>query len=447
MKKTLFILSIFITAHVFAQNSAPSSHLTANDTGSGDILVRTVRSTITAKATYYSTMQWNAGAEGGGYCGFQDSPDKGKLFIFSIWDPSNHQPITAAYEGPGTIVENFGGEGTGLKSYNADIKWDLNEWNTVITRSWDVNNHTYFGFWIYRDHKNKWYHMVTMDYPVANVRFNGKTNSFLEDWLDKGAKTRRFEIKNGFKRLVNGTWEPMAQANYRRNVEPRSSNYTNAVDAGIFNGAFFMQSGGNTTPSFTGNPPLTLSLPASEVLSTPNTLFPDLNFTIQSLSKNNISWKVAKSSIPQFKYTIKINNSIVASEVNPQKTSVSISANKRDKVELILEDILGRIVSKTKTINSSCKSEDIQTLKAETFTLSPNPAKEYVDVHSSSLSQKEAVTVKLTNSVGRTLIEKSGNLDSNQNIRINTESLLPGVYIVELKSNQNISAKKLLISK
>lgn len=66
--------------------------------------------------TYYCTMQWNAGMEGGGYCGIQEHPN-GRNFIFSIWDPvSSNESIRAAYLGDGTQVENFGGEGTGLKS-------------------------------------------------------------------------------------------------------------------------------------------------------------------------------------------------------------------------------------------------------------------------------------------------------------------------------------------
>lgn len=149
MKKRLQALVLVLAGakpYLNAQNSAPSCHMRANDNASGDIIMKTVRSAITTNATYYCTMQWNAGAEGGAYCGFQDSPDKGHIFIYSIWDPSNGQAITASYTGSGTTVENFGGDGTGLKSTNNTIGWSLNEWNTVITHCWDVGSHTYFGF-------------------------------------------------------------------------------------------------------------------------------------------------------------------------------------------------------------------------------------------------------------------------------------------------------------
>ncbi|WP_103069692.1 DUF3472 domain-containing protein [Aquimarina sediminis] len=349
MRNTLLIfIFMILSGSLFAQNSAPSSHLRANDNASGDILMKTVRSTITTDATYYSTMGWNAGSEGGAYCGFQDSPDKGHTFIYSIWDPSNGQTITADYVGSGTVVENFGGEGTGLKSMNNTIGWSLNEWNTVVTRRWDVGSHTFFGFWIRRGSQNKWYHMVTMNYPVAGVTFNGSTNAFLEDWLSTGSNKRRFEMKDGFKRKTNGTWLPMSQGTYNRNDEPRSSNYTNAVDAGVSNGVYFMQSGGNTSPSFSGNPPLTFTTSTSATPSNPT-----ISFSIQSVSSSTISWSVPLSSTPQFQYTIKVNGTTVKSKIAPEARSTSISAASGSTVEVILEDILGRTSKKSVTINST----------------------------------------------------------------------------------------------
>lgn len=356
---------------MFSQNSAPSSHMGSNDSGSGDILMKTVRSTITTKATYYCTMQWNAGAEGGAYCGFQDSPDKGKVFIYSIWDPSNKQAIKASYIGPGTTVENFGGEGTGLKSMNNLIGWNLNEWNTVVTRRWDVANHTYFGFWVRRDSQNKWYHMVTMDYPVANVTFNGSTNAFLEDWLSTGSNTRRFEMKDAFKRKTDGSWLPMTQGRYNRNNESRSSNYTNAVDAGANNGIYFMQSGGNTSPSFSGNPPITFSTTANP---TPTTSV--ITFNLTSSSTSSVSWNVPDSATPQFRYTIKLNGQPVSSAIEPETRSATISGAVGDTVEVVLEDILGRTSSQSTTIsqNSNILSDGIYKITFENSSRALNAA-------------------------------------------------------------------------
>ena len=49
---------------------------------------------------------------------------RARNFIFSIWDNKKHTgPITAVYRGPGTETKKFGGEGTGLKSWNFKLGW------------------------------------------------------------------------------------------------------------------------------------------------------------------------------------------------------------------------------------------------------------------------------------------------------------------------------------
>lgn len=116
MYRSIFQLFILNCLCILAltQNSAISSYLNIDDYDKyGDILIRTVRAPISSKTTYYCTLMFNAGAEGGGYTGIQDSPDNGRTFyyIFSLWDPSNKEKITAPYVYPGTKVENFGGEG------------------------------------------------------------------------------------------------------------------------------------------------------------------------------------------------------------------------------------------------------------------------------------------------------------------------------------------------
>ncbi len=53
----------------------------------------------------------------GGYCGIQErAPGHEKNAIFSLWhdDESGHN-VELIQKGPGTTVEPFGGEGTGLK--------------------------------------------------------------------------------------------------------------------------------------------------------------------------------------------------------------------------------------------------------------------------------------------------------------------------------------------
>ncbi len=374
MKKNIFNLMMILlfSFEMWSQNSAPSCHLTANDNAKGDIIMKTVRATITTNTTYYCTMQWNGGRDGGAYCGFQDSPDKGHLFIYSVWDPSNHQAITAKYLGPGTTTETFGGEGTGLKSYNQTIGWTLNQWNTQVTRRWDVGTHTYFGYWIRNVSANKWIHMVTIDYPVAGIYFEGQTNAFLEDWTSTGVNTRRYELKDIFKRKTDGTWLPGAQATFTRNNEARSANYTNANDSGVSGGAYYMQSGGNTTPSYTSPLPLTLS--QNPGIQPTN---PAIDFSITSATTNEIKWSVPVSSTPQFRYTISVNGTQVATAIGTEVKKVAINAIAGSTVMVVLEDILGRTSSQTAILTEPPLTKTLKTFDSQQ--IGGNEAKYAID--------------------------------------------------------------------
>ncbi|MBV8324935.1 T9SS type A sorting domain-containing protein [Chryseobacterium sp.] len=91
--------------------------------------------------------------------------------------------------------------------------------------------------------------------------------------------------------------------------------------------------------------------------------------------------------------------------------------------------------------------KELQTGEQKDFSLVPNPAKSYVDVQT-DFSKKELVTVRIIDTFGKVLLEKSENLESGrQIIKLSTERLLQGTYVVELKSNDKTSSQKLLISK
>ncbi|XP_052254851.1 uncharacterized protein LOC127860654 isoform X3 [Dreissena polymorpha] len=104
-------------------NRAPSMALWFNDNVEGDILMHDVcvpRSGLT-KYTYYCCLQWNAGKEGGGYCGIQDHPD-GRNFIFSIWDPCDPKlksKIKPVYENAtACFLEDWEGSGENERRVN-----------------------------------------------------------------------------------------------------------------------------------------------------------------------------------------------------------------------------------------------------------------------------------------------------------------------------------------
>jgi hypothetical protein len=429
MKKiAALLLTIGLTITAFSQNRAPSLWLRPKESNNGDIIMNDV---MVPKAgstlyTYYSVLNWNAGADGGGYCGIQNHPD-GRNIIFSIWDPSNKQKIVATTVSNGTKVENFGGEGTGLKSWNFTLSWKDDEWYTLVSRRWDSNGHTLFGFWIHYQTNNIWYHLVTMDFPMANIIFKPSNGAFIEDWMGNGQNMRKSFNKNGYKRTTAGKWVPFTTVNFSANLEAATSNWNKNYDAGVSNNAFYMQSGGSaTTPSTGSTNTFSITLPAEPAK-------PVIDFNITAATPQKVSWTVPASSTPQFKYTIKINGAVVTSAIDLAARSATINAKAGSVLELTLEDILGRTLSKSITIVvSGIESEQAG---IENWTLAPNPFKDqFTIIHSGSYS------VQVFSTLGQLML----NQEADQNISIQAAHWPSGLYMVKVLQNKNSYSFKLL---
>lgn len=81
------------------------------------------------------------------------------------------------------------------------------------------------------------------------------------------------------------------------------------------------------------------------------------------------------------------------------------------------------------------------------YSLIPNPAKNYVDIPT-NFSKKETVSIRIFDVSGKVVLEKSEKVENGrQHIKLNTEKLISGTYIVEIKSNGKTSSQKLIISK
>ncbi len=307
-KRLLSVTFILLYQLAIGQNRAPSCWLKYQDNFQGDILINTVRiQSPSPTYTYYCTLQWNAGIEGGGYCGIQEHPN-GRNFIFSIWDPiSSSDPITAPYTYSGTQIESFGGEGTGLKSWNFDIGWSTDQWYSFVARVWDDNAHTMFGYWVYSHSKQEWYHLVTMDYPVANVRFNSSTNAFIEDWFGNGWNTREVHQKRGWKRKSEDlSWYPFISAFFNRvSPDPGAANYIDHYDGGVMPDYYFMKSGGAVSPTTNASGSM-LSLNNSD--NDPGFTTGEITEMNTTVEENHLilDWDVDKSKSPQFSYHVEI---------------------------------------------------------------------------------------------------------------------------------------------
>ncbi|KIA92689.1 hypothetical protein OA93_23085 [Flavobacterium sp. KMS] len=347
-------LVVLTSLNLYGQGAAPSSHLNySGGNTNSDIWMNSVNIPITSTYTYYSVMGWNAGQEGGGYCGIQDHPG-GKAFIFSLWDPSNHLPIVGAYAAPGTKIENFGGEGTGLKSMNFALGWLPNTWYNLVSRVWQYNAHTFFGFWSQDMSTGTWTHLVTMDYPVANVSFKRNNDAFIEDWIGTGANVRKVLLKNAWQRTASGTWKLQKSATFKSNSGDsiRNGIYNQAFNSGTETGAFFMQIGGNTAHTF---PERSTNVSVTNSDKTPDLTIGSVssyNATYQPSNKTiNMNWEVDQTQSPQFSYTIDVfNNSsykgnpiLTASDKIPQQRAATINASSLSNgvyyTRLVIKDI------------------------------------------------------------------------------------------------------------
>ena len=300
------------TSLLNGQSAAPAANLRYNDAFSGDVIMTRVSVPITAAYTYDETMGWNWTADGAGYCGIQDNSSQGKNLIFSLWDPvSVNGQAQLVYASPGGTIGRQTNEGSGWHYFNYTTPWNVNQWYRLVSRAWDYDGQTYFAMWYYDETAQVWTHEVTFSYPVAGVRFNAYgasgTISFIEDFGDSGQNIRRVEFNDGWKRTTGGTWFPFTSAQFGLSDSiPVQGPYYNAYDAGVQNGSYYLQTGGNTQSTTAPGSTLTLAN-ANAALTL--TVGENLSATAYYDTPSNqlmVSWVADPKLSPPFTYKVEI---------------------------------------------------------------------------------------------------------------------------------------------
>ena len=319
MKPSLLIVAALVSslplgASLGGEGAAPSSHFVFDDQFPGDILIHQVRVPKDGEAmcTYYETLGWQGKA--GGYAGIQSHP-RDHNFIFSIWDHPDHAgPIEAVYRGPGTETEKFGGEGTGLKSWNFELGWDTGVWYTLVSRCWAVaGDHTQYGFWARSGKTEEWTHLVTMDVAAKEAYFEGGTDAFLEDWLETGKEVRTTNLRGGWKRKLDGKWHPFGGGRYSVNawdLEPgkRSFEFKTAWNGGVAQDEtgkyYFMTAGGKKTKPTTENPSQHAIRRAEKAPEYPPIRIESAKAKQDAPGRYLVTWEVDPKTLPPFSHTI-----------------------------------------------------------------------------------------------------------------------------------------------
>lgn len=358
-KSYIFAVILTLLAHnIWAQNSAPSSHMVFDDNFDGDIIINKVRVPKDGEAmcTYYECLGW--GGAGAGYSGIQAHP-KAHVYIFSIWDNKKHtSPIKAVFTGPGTEIKPFGGEGTGLKSWNFELGWSKDVWYTFIARCWPSDDNTFYGLWVQAGDTEKWTHLVTMDVSAPNGSFSGRTDAFIEDWVDSGSNQRTINLRGGWKRKLDGSWYPFKECEYSVNKRDlvegkRSYNFRENWNGGTSKDAtgpfYYMVTGGNETRSEVQNP----SKHAIEFIDK-NLGYPTIKITKLSAENTDgsilIRWETDNATLPQFAYKIQLFDN----RTGKGNALVSMTERKADSQAVTLDASSINLSGKTYYLHLQC---------------------------------------------------------------------------------------------
>ncbi len=279
----------------------------------GDILINEVRVPKDGEAmyTYYEALGW--GGKAGGYAGIQAHP-KAHNYIFSIWDHKEHTaPIRAVCRGAGTLTENFGGEGTGLKSWNFELGWETDTWYTLVSRCWPVGGHTYYGYWVRSEKSGLWTHMVTMDVAAKDAFFQGGNDSFIEDWLETGKNARTTHLRNCWKRKLGGEWHAFGSVSYSVNAwdlteGKRSFHFRQNWNGGVAKDAggefYFMTAGGSGTRPAVANPSKHVIERIEEKPTYEPIRIASAKISATAGDTLTLAWEVDPKTLPQFGFMI-----------------------------------------------------------------------------------------------------------------------------------------------
>jgi hypothetical protein len=331
---TLIILNWQVAA-LAQQVPAPYLGYLYNGPTDIDIIMTRVQVAVSAPSTYYETMTWNIGYNGGGYCGLQTG-GVGNNFKFTLWDYSQTQPSTVVYSNPPADASHYDtSEGTGVTYGSIYLPWQVNQWYRIVGRAWNYQGQTYFGFWTYDETVQVWTHRVTFAYVLPDIMFHAESGgaiaSFLEDFALNGQFVRRDNLNDGWGRSVSSGWVPFSTAVVT--LATVTGTYANAWDAGVQNGAYYLQSGGNSTPTTTVN--ATLTLPFTEIspmLTTGRVESATASYNRTS-NQINVSWVIDPTVSPQFFYQVNVYDNpqltgspiATVSDINPDVRSVVLT--------------------------------------------------------------------------------------------------------------------------
>jgi len=188
---------------------------------------------------------------GHGYFGIQELWRGRKVVIFSVWDPGKQdnpdsvpadRRVKVLHEGQDVRVSRFGNEGTGGKSM-FDYQWKVGETYKCMVRATVDGDRTTYAAYFYLNEQASWKHLASFE-TITGGDYLGGYYSFVEDFMRNGESARnvrRALYGNGWIKSKDGKWLPLARSQF---TADRTA--TMNIDAGVENGRFYLQNGGDT---------------------------------------------------------------------------------------------------------------------------------------------------------------------------------------------------------
>ena len=226
-----------------------SVHLSYSDVPDSTAFYNEVKVEQSAPGTYFCVCGFSRG-----YYGIQELYDGRKVVIFSVWDPGNQnnpnevdetQRVKLLHNDPTVRVKRFGNEGTGGQSF-LDFNWKVGETYRFIVSAKRNNDRTEYASFFYHPDKQTWLHLVTFSTLTPDTSLKGYY-AFVEDFRrnrESATMTRTAVYPNGWVRLTDGNWQPIAKARFTGDSNPVMN-----INAGLKNEQFYLSTGGHITNS------------------------------------------------------------------------------------------------------------------------------------------------------------------------------------------------------
>jgi len=192
-----------------------------------------------------------------GYFGLQQKRDGDKIVIFSVWDPSNPQDLTArasdvpaekhvqvTYCDSAVTTKRFGGEGTGQQSFY-QFPWEIGKtYKFLVTAKTDKDRTAYAGY-VFEPRINRWKHLATFS-TLANGDLIKGPYSFDEDFRrdqQSVQEERSAYFSNGWLQTNDSrnSWQPITSASFTATAYPLTN-----IDAWSDSNGFGLATGGST---------------------------------------------------------------------------------------------------------------------------------------------------------------------------------------------------------